>query len=273
VTSAADSLPGDAEALPWYHTIDLGGGVVTKGFVDTRSAASRLPFPPSLEGRRCLDVGTQNGFWAFEMERRGAAEVIGIDLADKAERDFPGGPGADQPQGQDADQDGGVSRRGFDLAKEALGSRAEWQPLSVYDLSPDAVGKFDFVFVGSLLLHLRDPVGALERVRGVCRGEVLVFDVVDPIRSVISRRPSALLDGRRVWWWTPNWQGLRRMIESAGLEVVERGPLTFVPGGAGRQRPGWREAARLGLLGLLAATKVSPQIGVLARPAARRASS
>jgi tRNA (mo5U34)-methyltransferase len=152
------------------------------------------------------------------------------------------------------------------LAKEALGSRAEWRPLSVYDLSPEAVGTFDFVFVGSLLLHLRDPVGALERVREVCHGEVLVFDVVDPIRSVISRRPSALLDGRRVWWWTPNWQGLRRMIESAGFEVVERGPLTFVPGGEGRRRPGWREAARLGLLGLLAATKGSPQIGVRARP-------
>jgi tRNA (mo5U34)-methyltransferase len=269
VSSAAGSLRLDAEALPWYHTIDLGGGVVTKGFVDTRSSVSRLPVPPSLEGMRCLDVGTQNGFWAFEMERRGAGEVIGIDLPDKAERDFPGSAAPDEPRSSDPEQDGGVSRRGFDVAKEALGSQAEWRPMSVYDLSPEVIGTFDVVFVGSLLLHLRDPVGALERVRGVCRGETLVFDVVDPIRSVIGRRPSALLDGRRVWWWTPNWQGLRRMIESAGFEIVDRGPLTFVPGGAGRQRPGWREAARLGLLGLLAATKGSPQIGVRARPAAR----
>lgn len=33
---------------------------------------SKLPLPDSLDGMRCLDVGTQNGFWAFELERRAA---------------------------------------------------------------------------------------------------------------------------------------------------------------------------------------------------------
>jgi tRNA (mo5U34)-methyltransferase len=266
VSQGVTSLRSRAEAFPWYHTIDLGHGIATRGFVDTRRSVDRIPLPASLKGCRCLDVGTQNGFWAFEMERRGADEVVAIDLADKVERDAPNrsGPAEMPPEG--ASQEGGLARRGFELAKEALDSRVEWRSLSVYELAADDIGTFDFVFVGSLLLHLRDPIGALERVRDVCLGELLVFDIVDPIRTLTSRRPSALLDGRRVWWWTPNWQALRRMIESAGFEIVERGPLTFVPSGTGGKRHGFRDAARLGPLGLLAAVKGSPQIGVRAKP-------
>jgi hypothetical protein len=33
----------------------------------------RLPWPSSLAGMRCLDIGTMDDFWAFELERRGAA--------------------------------------------------------------------------------------------------------------------------------------------------------------------------------------------------------
>lgn len=264
VAEAPDSLRARVEALPWYHTIDLGDGIATPGMMDTRGCVDRIPFPPSLHGRRCLDVGTQNGFWAFEMERRGAAEVVGIDLPDKADRDFPGAARASNRD--ESLEEGGIARRGFELAKEALGSGATWRGISVYDLEADEIGEFDFVFVGSLLLHLRDPVGALQSVRDVCRGELVVFDVVDPLRTLWSRRPSALLDGRRVWWWTPNWPALRRMIESAGFEVSARGPLVFVPGGEAWKRPRLRDAARQGALGILAAMKGSPQIGVRARP-------
>ena len=46
--------------------------------------------PQSLRGKRCLDVGTYDGFWAFEMERRGAAEVVAVDVLDHARWDWPG---------------------------------------------------------------------------------------------------------------------------------------------------------------------------------------
>jgi hypothetical protein len=76
---SADRL---AEALdqPWYHTIELAPGAVTSGVVDQRPAANRV-LPATLAGLRCLDVGTFDGFWAFEMERRGAAEVVASDVA------------------------------------------------------------------------------------------------------------------------------------------------------------------------------------------------
>jgi len=149
----------------WYHTLDLGQGIVTPGYFDTRPIAPLIPFPESLQGRRCLDVGTFDGFWAFELERRGAAEVIAIDELDPERWDWPLAARGRQPVD--------LGRRpgaGFEIAKRALGSSVERRPLNVHDLDPDDVGTFDLDYLGSLLLHLRDPIGALERVRSVCDG-------------------------------------------------------------------------------------------------------
>src|SRR5689334_4047032 len=66
----------------WWHVIEVAPGVVTPGWWDLRPAAERMPWPASLDGMRCLDVGTMDGFWAFELERRGAGEVVAIDLVD-----------------------------------------------------------------------------------------------------------------------------------------------------------------------------------------------
>src|SRR3546814_5901121 len=75
------SIRSQVDRLPWYHTIDLGNGVVTPGEYDHRPAVRHVPLPDRLDGLRCLDVGTHDGFWAFEMERRGAAEVVEIGRA------------------------------------------------------------------------------------------------------------------------------------------------------------------------------------------------
>ena len=108
---------------PGTDTIELPGGLVTPGRWDTRSCVDKLPFPASLEGKRCLDVGTWDGFWAFEMERRGAAEVMAIDVSNASGWDWP--PSAGTPT-VDAWQGGGAgARTGFDIAHEALGSRRQ----------------------------------------------------------------------------------------------------------------------------------------------------
>src|ERR671930_603318 len=75
--------------LSWWHVIDVAPGVVTPGWWDLRPTAERMPWPRSLTGTRCLDVGTMDGFWAFELERRGAAEVVAIDVEDPEALDWP----------------------------------------------------------------------------------------------------------------------------------------------------------------------------------------
>ena len=48
---------------------------MTEGTFDLRPYVARYGLPTDMTGMRALDVGTWDGFWAFEMERRGA-EVV-----------------------------------------------------------------------------------------------------------------------------------------------------------------------------------------------------
>jgi tRNA (mo5U34)-methyltransferase len=206
-----------AEELPWYHTLDLPGGVVTRGYYDLRGLPDRLPIPASLAGKRCLDIATANGFWAFELARRGADEVVAVDV-DPARLDWPGSvPGSIDRRFE--------TRRSFELAREALGLRVRREELSVYELAPDRIGEFDLVFIGSVLLHLRDPVGAVAAARGVLRGDLISLEVVSRTLTLLSpRRPLASLSRRdEPRWWTPNRAGHLRMATAAGLEVVASG--------------------------------------------------
>ena len=55
----------------WYHTIDVAPGVATPGWFDLRPVVDRYPWP-DVTGKRCLDIGTYDGFLAFQLEARGA---------------------------------------------------------------------------------------------------------------------------------------------------------------------------------------------------------
>lgn len=221
-----------AEVEEWYHTIELAPGVVTPGFVDSRGVVETVGFPSSLEGSRCLDVGTFNGFWAFEMERRGAADVVAMDVPDPHDWDWPANSSEETLQAFARRKAADV---GFEIARDALGSSVTWLPLSVYDLDPDRHGSFDFVYLGSLLMHLRDPIGALMRVRAVCRRSLLVVDNVDlALTLALANRPAASLHGvGRPWWWKPTMAGLARMIEAAGFRIEGRPRRFRMPPGPG----------------------------------------
>lgn len=224
----------------WYHSIELPGGVTTPGFFDTITAAGRVDLPDSLAGKRCLDIGSCDGFWAFELERRGAREVEAIDLADPAARDWPG-------NGRPDTEDPGRSRATFALAAEALNSNVRRRDLSIYDVSPERLGTFDFVFIGNLLLHLRDPIGALMAVRSVVDGELFSVEPISvPATLSRPRTPRAVLSTRPVpYWWTPNFAGYAEYFVKSGFARVERGRPFFFPFGRGYyRRPPLGELAR-----------------------------
>jgi tRNA (mo5U34)-methyltransferase len=226
------------EPMQWYHTLELTPGAPTPGWFDLRTVAPKLPFG-DLTGKRCLDVGTFDGFWAFEMERRGAAAVHAVDVLDPDRWDWPADRPRDVVAALEPRKRGGG---GFEVAKQALGSGVTREERSIYDLSPEAVGTFDFVYVGSLLLHLRDPVGALAAAASVCSGELLLLDAIDPLLTrLFPRRPVASYDGRqRPWWWSPNLAALVRMAESAGLSLVRPPERLRLPAGKGQPRHGPR---------------------------------
>jgi tRNA (mo5U34)-methyltransferase len=257
----------EAAVAPWYHTIDLPSGP-TPGEYDLRPTVAKLPFPSTLTGRRCLDVGTHDGFWAFEMERMGAAEVVAIDIEDAAEIDWPE-PRPVIPPEVAAFLRGRKAR--FHDAHAALGSTVEHRYVSVYDLDPSSLGEFDLVHIGSLLQHLRDPVGALMAIRTVTRGELLVSAAIAVGPSIVYRSvPMARISTQvgQPFWTTPNLAGLRRQLESAGFEVVRQGRVHRQPRGAGAAPP--RRAAGIprwrALPGEVLYRRGVPHVGLRARP-------
>lgn len=223
----------DISALRWYHTLDLPNGVTTPGEYDLRGIVGALPWPADMSGMRCLDVGSRDGFYAFEMERRGAAEVVSLDIDDPAGIHFPAAfaPALDAIQ-EELD----AGHRAFAAAASALGSRVERLALSVYDLGSAGLARFDFAVLGTLLLHLRDPVRALTEVAGALDGEFLLNEPVIPGLSSFRSHPRAeplMRDGP--FWWLCNPAGQRRMIEAAGMRPVREGRPYLIPWGPGHE--------------------------------------
>jgi hypothetical protein len=80
----------DADRYYWYHTVDLGDGLITPGMYDYRETIAAFGFPDDMHGMTVLDVGSATGFFAFEFERRGA-RVISVELPSLRDLDrFPG---------------------------------------------------------------------------------------------------------------------------------------------------------------------------------------
>lgn len=213
---AAD-IVASIRGITWYHTLDLGHGVMTPGFVDHRGQLPLYDLPASLAGKRCLDVATYDGFWAFEFERRGATDVVAVDVARRSDIDCPRWMLREQEAfGLDAE-----FGRGFAAARDALASKVQRVERSVYDLDPEVDGYFDFVFISDVLIHLRDPQLALERAYGVCKGEVVLADVFSPELDALGEVPAAQFLGPGETWWYPNVACLRQMLVVAGFEPVE----------------------------------------------------
>lgn len=70
-----------SELSPWYHCIDLGGGVVTPGrnYERVWEPIKKLIENIDYRGKSVLDLASWDGYWAFEAERLGAALVVATD--------------------------------------------------------------------------------------------------------------------------------------------------------------------------------------------------
>jgi tRNA (mo5U34)-methyltransferase len=235
----ATSLAAEIEQYIWYHTIDLGSGVVTKGMFDHRAVVDRYLIPDDLSGLRCLDVGTMDGFWAFEMERRGAAEVIAADVDDPDELDWPPAHRARTRPLLDE-----TKQARFGLVHRVLGSNVTRVNRSVYDLDPAELGTFDLIFCGDLLVHLKDPVSAIERLRHVCHGSTILCNPVTRFRFG-RRRPLAEFDGLDEFqWWALSEAAIERIMRAVGFASVEVGPSFQLPGTGGGKWKGRRAVLR-----------------------------
>jgi tRNA (mo5U34)-methyltransferase len=206
-----------ARELKWYHSLELTPDYVTEGMFDLRDQMDVYGLPARLDGMRCLDIGTWDGFWAFEMERRGAAEVIALDLDDERELDWP-------PRRRPAKFNEEPRGSGFRLAKEQFDSKVERVIQNIYTATPEELGTFDLVFCGSVMIHLRDQYLALNRIADLCSGLFISAEEYDRPTSLIPRPMSRYLADRDkdVVFWLPNLRCWESMLRSSGFDRVER---------------------------------------------------
>ena len=136
----------------WWHEIELAPGIVTPGDDSNRMKLpilDSLGLPETMSGLRALDIGCSDGYFSFEMEKRGA-EVVAIDFVPE---DYTG----------------------FAVAREILGSRVSYRMDNVYNLSPARYGEFDVVLFMGVLYHLRKPLAALDAIRSVMKDGAQLF--------------------------------------------------------------------------------------------------
>jgi tRNA (mo5U34)-methyltransferase len=223
----------------WYHSIDLPDGVATPGMFDHRAVVHRYLLPESTAGLRCLDVGTMDGFWAFELERRGSTDVVAIDLEDPQRLDWPTSLRSKIPLELDE-----TKGERFGLVSDALGSKVERRLCTVYELDPAELGTFDLVFCGDLLCHLKDPATAVERIRMVCHGAAVIVTPTMKVRFQ-EKVPLARFNGIDEFeWWVFNQAGLERLVLAAGFSRVEGGEPFELPVVAGGEWKGQRGIVR-----------------------------
>jgi tRNA (mo5U34)-methyltransferase len=192
--------------IKWFHAIELAPGLITPAPERTAERLDLLRIPADLSGRTVLDIGAWDGFFSFEAERRGAERVVAADCVA-----WHG--------------DNWSDKRGFELARRALGSRVEDVDIDVLELTPERVGTFDLVLFLGVLYHLRDPLTALERVAGVTRGQLILETHVDLTwlrRPAMVFYPGLELDWDPTNWWGPNPAAVKAMLHDAGFTRVEQ---------------------------------------------------
>jgi len=213
-----DALASQIAALQWYHTIELGGGLVTPGVFDLRPIVSGLGIPERLDGKTVLDVGPGNGFFTFLFEERGAA-VTTVELPSWEAHDASPVLKAFY-QSDDGKPTAVNIHDALGLAARVKGSRVTRQFVNIYDFDPAVHGRYDIVFCAAVLLHLTDPLRALYRIFSATKEMALVST---PIHDEASAVPRADFRGTATGhtFWLPNRACLLQWARAAGFSRVE----------------------------------------------------
>ena len=223
----------------WWHSIDLGQGVVTPGFKTPAIIARELEslHLPDLRGKTVLDVGAYDGYYSFASERLGAGRVVALDRfvwatdlpkaiaywRECKERGVAPLQVEETPMWQ---PDRLPGKRAFDTAHAALRSKVEVIVDDFMSMDIATLGRFDVTLFMGVLYHMKDPLESLRRLAQVT-GELAVIEthaVAIPgyeDREMCEFYSSSQLNGDSTNWWGPNLQALKGMCRAAGFSRVE----------------------------------------------------
>lgn len=193
--------------LYWWHSIDLGNGIVSPGRkpLDLMKQEAAAYFDRvELSGVTFLDVGTWDGANAFEARRRGAARIVAVDAPAWRKK-------------------GG--RRTFELARSALKMEdIEGLELDISEFTPERPGQFDVVLFAGVFYHLYDPIRGLQLVSNCTKNLLIVetyLDLMDVSRPAMVFYPGDELGRDASNWWGPNAQCITDLLKKNKFGKIE----------------------------------------------------
>lgn len=219
----------------WWHSIDLGQGVVTPGEKSTHLLQRELAYLDGLDlsGKSVLDIGAYDGFFSFEAERRGAGRVVALDhyvwsldlpshiryWRECRARGTTPLQAEQTPHWRPAELPG---RRAFDIARQVLESRVEPVVGDFMTMNLEPLGTFDVVFFMGVLYHMQDPIGALRRLASVTRGVAVIETHAVRVPGYENREICEFYSANQLNadvsnWWGPNMRALEGMCLAAGF--------------------------------------------------------
>ena len=234
---------GDVRGYYWYHTIDLGDGLITPGMYDYRATLPAFCFPETMRGMKVLDIGSATGFFAFEFERRGA-RVISVELPSLDSLDRFPGQTTEQVVGKIGRMIESCRREGiapapsysaaelyfvllegpFQFCKRRLNSKVERCYSTVYELTSEKLGgaEFDFIFVGDVLVHTLYPLRALAALAPLCKGTLVLSQLMpeNPAEAAMLYVGGEDPTEDDVSWWLPNKPCMEQMLKKLGFRTV-----------------------------------------------------
>jgi tRNA (mo5U34)-methyltransferase len=191
----------------WFHSFRLPDGTSYEGHLsveELQRRVSAMPIPQDLSGQRVLDIGAWDGWYSFEMERRGA-DVVAMDC---------------------------VAMPNFRKVHALLGSQVDYRIADIHDVTPEEFGRFNIVLFLSVLYHLKHPLLALERVCALATDFVVLSSFTSdggtrPVEELLDEIPrldfyeTDELGGQFDNWFGPNVACLMALCRTAGFPRVE----------------------------------------------------
>ena len=209
-----------AQLGPWFHNLRLGEVQTAPehflgDYPEVKYARFREALPADMSGRSVLDIGCNAGFYSFEMKRRGAARVLGIDTDEHYLRQAR-------------------------FAAEVSGLEVSFERLPVWDVA--ALGeKFDLVIFMGVLYHLRHPLLALDLIHEHVAKDMLLFQSMQRgSREIAELAPDYDFNAPAPFdepgypkmhfvehryasdetnWWVPNRACAEAMLRSSGFTI------------------------------------------------------
>jgi O-methyltransferase len=224
----------------YYHTIELPDGLHA-GQWDCRESVDAYLGRVDFTGKTVLEVGPANGFFSFEMERRGA-QVTCLELGENDMWDMVPGPLIDKDANRDYIREGlHRVQAAFWHAHALNSSRVAMKYGSIY-AAPERAEAADIGMLGNVLQHLRDPIGGLMAMAECVTETFIVAETIwleDPrIERDLYMQfiPSAEEPGVVQSWWQLSSPLIGHVLKMLGFPKLRREYHSSVFSGDGDPR-------------------------------------